>query len=131
MIDVFGTDHQATYPDVLAALGALGFDPSQIEVRIHQFVTLTSGGQQMKMSTRKATFVTLDELIDDVGPDVARYFFLMRRMEAHLDFDLELANKHSDENPVFYVQYAHARICRILEHAREKGVARRKSDLAF
>ncbi len=131
ILDVFGADHQATYPDVMAALKALGYDTSKMEVRIHQFVTLTSQGQQIKMSTRKANYVTLDELMDDVGPDVVRYFFLMRRMEAHLDFDIELARKHSDENPVFYVQYAHARICSIIDHAREKGVTRRKSDLAL
>ena len=129
VIDVFGSDHQATYPDVLAALGALGFDPSRIDVRIYQFVTLMRGGEQVKMSTRKATFVTLDELFDEVGSDAARYFFLMRRMESHLDFDLDLAKKKSDENPVFYVQYAHARICSILEHAKEKGVVRAAGDL--
>ncbi|MBI5805867.1 arginine--tRNA ligase [candidate division TA06 bacterium] len=129
VIDVFGSDHQATFPDVLAALGALGFDPSRIDVRIHQFVTLMRGGEQVKMSTRKANFVTLDELFDEVGADAARYFFLMRRMESHLDFDLDLAKKKSDENPVFYVQYAHARICSILEHAKEKGVVRAAGDL--
>lgn len=129
VIDVFGSDHQATFPDVLAALGALGFDPSRIDVRIYQFVTLMRGGEQVKMSTRKATFVTLDELFDEVGSDAARYFFLMRRMESHLDFDLDLAKKKSDENPVFYVQYAHARICSILEHSIEKGVVRAAGDL--
>ncbi len=122
ILDVFGSDHQATYPDVMAALGAMGYDTSKMDVRIHQFVTLTRGGQQVKMSTRKATYVTLDELFDEVGADAARYFFLMRRMEAHLDFDLDLARKQSDENPVFYVQYAHARICSILQHAQEKEV---------
>ena len=129
VIDVFGSDHQATFPDVLAALGALGFDPARIDVRIHQFVTLMRGGEQVKMSTRKANYVTLDELMDEVGADAARYFFLMRRMESHLDFDLDLAKKKSDENPVFYVQYAHARICSILEHAIEKGVVRAAGDL--
>jgi arginyl-tRNA synthetase len=129
VIDVFGSDHQATYPDVLAALGALGYDASKIEVRIHQFVTLMRGGEQLKMSTRKANYVTLDELMDEVGVDAARYFFLMRRMESHLDFDLDLAKKQSDENPVFYVQYAHARICSILEHAKEKGVVRAAGNL--
>ncbi|MRR09071.1 arginine--tRNA ligase [bacterium] len=131
VLDVFGSDHQATYPDVLAALGALGYDASKVEVKIHQFVTLLRGGEQVKMSTRKANYVTLDELIDEVGADAARYFFLMRRMESHLDFDLDLATKQSDENPVYYVQYAHARICSILAHAVEKGVARAKGDLAL
>jgi arginyl-tRNA synthetase len=129
VIDVFGSDHQATFPDVLAALGALGFDPARIDVRIHQFVTLMRGGEQVKMSTRKANYVTLDELFDEVGADAARYFFLMRRMESHLDFDLDLAKKKSDENPVFYVQYAHARICSILEHSKEKGVVRAAGNL--
>lgn len=131
ILDVFGSDHQATYPDVVAALGALGYDTSRMDVRIHQFVTLTRGGQQVKMSTRKATYVTLDELFDEVGVDAARYFFLMRRMEAHLDFDLDLAKKHSDENPVYYVQYAHARICSILQHAQEKEVKRERGDLTL
>lgn len=131
ILDVFGSDHQATYPDVKAALGALGCDTSKMDVRIHQFVTLTRGGQQVKMSTRKATYVTLDELLDEVGADAARYFFLMRRMESHLDFDLDLAKKQSDENPVFYVQYAHARICSILQHAQEKDVKREEGDLAL
>lgn len=131
ILDVFGSDHQATYPDVKAALGALGHDTSKLDVRIHQFVTLTRGGQQVKMSTRKATYVTLDELLDEVGADAARYFFLMRRMESHLDFDLDLAKKQSDENPVFYVQYAHARICSILQHAEAKDVRREKPDLGM
>ncbi|MCU0607547.1 MAG: arginine--tRNA ligase [Candidatus Edwardsbacteria bacterium] len=131
VLDVFGSDHQATYPDVLAALGALGYDASRVEVKIHQFVTLLRGGEQVKMSTRKANYVTLDELIDEVGADAARYFFLMRRMESHLDFDLDLATKQSDENPVYYVQYAHARIRSILAHAAEKGVARARGELAL
>ncbi len=131
ILDVFGSDHQATYPDVKAALGALGYDTSRMDVRIHQFVTLTRGGQQVKMSTRKANYVTLDELFDEVGVDAARYFFLMRRMEAHLDFDLDLAKEQSDVNPVYYVQYAHARICSILQHAQEKEVKRERGDLAL
>jgi len=131
ILDVFGSDHQATYPDVMSALRALGYDTSKMDVRIHQFVTLTRAGEQVKMSTRKANFVTLDELFDEVGVDAARYFFLMRRMEAHLDFDLDLAKKQSDENPVYYVQYAHARICSILQHAQEMNVERERSDLTL
>jgi len=131
ILDIFGADHQATYPDVLAALKSLGYDVSRIEVRIHQFVTLMRGGQQVKMSTRKANYVTLDELCDEVGVDAVRYFFLMRRLEAHLDFDLDLAKKQSDENPVYYVQYAHARICSILAHAGEKGIARESGELSL
>lgn len=118
-VDIFGADHQDTYPDVLAALTALGRDISPIRVLIHQFVTLKRGGELVKMSTRKATFVTLDELIDRVGADVARYFFVMRGMTSHLNFDLDLAIQESEENPVYYLQYAHARICSILRFASE------------
>ncbi len=121
IIDVFGADHIATYPDVLAAVKALGYKTEHIKVLIHQFVTLTENGEKVKMSTRKANFITLDELMDDVGVDVTRYFFLMRHMNAHLNFDLALARTQSDENPVFYIQYAHARICSILELATERG----------
>ncbi len=122
IIDVFGADHIATYPDVLAAVKALGYDADRIKVLIHQFVTLYEGDEVVKMSTRRANFVTLDELLDEVGSDVTRYFFLMRSMSSHLNFDLTLAKKQSDENPVFYIQYAHARICSILKLAREKEI---------
>ena len=122
IIDIFGADHIATYPDVLAAVKALGYDVSRIKVLINQFVTLTEGGEKVKMSTRKANFVTLDELMDEVGVDVTRYFFLMRNMNSHLNFDLTLAKTQSDENPVYYIQYAHARICSILELARERSI---------
>jgi arginyl-tRNA synthetase len=122
IIDIFGADHIDTYPDVLAALNVLGYDESKVKVLIHQFVTLTEKGEQVKMSTRKANFVTLDELIDDVGVDVTRYFFLMRGMNTHLNFDIGLAKTQSDENPVFYIQYAHARICSILTLAESKEI---------
>lgn len=118
IIDIFGADHHATYPDVLAGLRALGYDVSRIKVLIHQFVTLTQGGEKVKMSTRRATYVTLDELIDEVGKDVVRYFFLMRGMKSHLNFDLQLAKTEGEENPVFYLQYAHARIASILRKAQ-------------
>ena len=120
VIDIFGADHHATYPDVLAGLQALGYDTARVRTLIHQFVTLIRGGEKVKMSTRKATYITLDELIDDVGRDVARYFFLMRGMKSHLNFDLDLAKTESEENPVFYLQYAHARICSILRNAALK-----------
>ncbi len=123
MIDVFGADHIATYPDVLAALKALGHDTEKVKVLIHQFVTIMQGGEVVKMSTRKANFVTLDELIAEVGPDVVRYFFLMRTITSHLNFDLGLAKEQSDENPVYYLQYAHARICSILRYAEEEGLS--------
>ncbi len=119
MIDVFGSDHVATYPDVLAALKALDYDTEKVKVLIHQFVTITQGGEVVKMSTRKANFITLDELIEDVGADVVRYFFLMRTITSHLNFDLALARQQSDENPVYYLQYAHARISSILRYAEQ------------
>jgi len=122
IIDIFGADHIATYPDVLAAVKALDYDSDKIKVLIHQFVTLTEGGEQVKMSTRKANFITLDELMDEVGVDVTRYFFLMRSINAHLNFDLTLAKTESDENPVYYIQYAHARICSIIKLAESKNI---------
>ncbi|GIV62026.1 MAG: arginine--tRNA ligase [Rhodothermaceae bacterium] len=121
IIDVFGADHIATYPDVVAAVRLLGYDADRIEVVIYQFVTLVRGGQPVKMSTRKATYVTLDELMDEVGEDVTRFFFLMRSPNTHLEFDLDLAKEASEKNPVFYLQYAHARICSILRKAEEVG----------
>jgi arginyl-tRNA synthetase len=121
MVNVFGSDHIATVPDVLAGVRALGCDDSKVTVVIHQFVTLVREGKQVKMSTRKANFVTVDELLDEVGPDVARFFFLMRRADSQLEFDLDLATKQSQENPVYYVQYAHARLCSIRKQAEAKG----------
>lgn len=121
MIDIFGADHVATYPDVLAALKALGYDSSKVKVLIHQFVTIMQGNEVVKMSTRKANFITLDELIADAGQDAVRFFFIMRTVSSHLNFDLELAKQKSDENPVYYVQYAHARISSILRFAEKEG----------
>lgn len=121
LIDVFGADHIATYPDVLSGVEILGFDPSVIDVIIYQFVTLVRGGQPVKMSTRKATYETLDDLMDEVGEDVTRFFFMMRSPNTHLEFDLDLAKEASDKNPVFYLQYVHARICAILRKAEEVG----------
>ena len=123
IIDLFGSDHADTYPDVLAALEALGIDISPIRVLIHQFVTLLKNGKKVKMSTRKATFVTLEELIKQVGPDVVRYFFIMRSMNSHLNFDLDLAADRSEKNPVYYLQYAHARIYNIIKNGAEKHLA--------
>jgi len=121
IVDIFGADHLATYPDVLAGLKALGYDTDRIKVLIHQFVTLIRDGVVVKMSTRRATFVTLDELIDEVGVDAVRYFFLMRSIGSHLIFDLSLAKKQSEENPVYYLQYAHARIASIIRFAGESA----------
>ncbi len=121
IVDVFGADHQATYPVVLAAVSSLGHDASSIEVLIHQFVTVKRGGREVKMSKRKGDFLTLDSLIDEVGTDAVRYFYLLRVRNSHLAFDVDLAVKESEENPVFYVQYAHARTAGILRHAKERG----------
>jgi len=124
LVNIFGSDHIATVPDVLAGLRALGYDDSKVTVVIHQFVTLTREGKQVKMSTRKANFVTVDELFDEVGPDVVRFFFLMRKADSQLEFDLDLATKESQENPVFYVQYANARLSSIQKKAKEKDLTR-------
>jgi len=131
MVDVLGADHMDAYPDVLAALEQLGCDSKKVNVIIHQFVTLTEDGEPVKMSTRKANYITLDELIDEVGEDVVRYFFIMRGINTHLNFDMTLAKDESDENPVFYLQYAHARLCNILKHAEEQGhIFNEKTDLS-
>lgn len=121
IVDIFGADHIEESRDVLAGLTALGLDARKVAVVIHQFVTLMKDGEQVKMSKRAANFVTLDELIDDVGPDVVRYFFVMRSNSSHLEFDLNLAHEHSEKNPVFYLQYAHARIASILRFAESEG----------
>ena len=121
IIDIFGADHIAEYPDVLAGLKALGYETSHVRVLIHQFVTLLKEGEILKMSKRKANYVTIDELIDRLGADVFRYFLIMRGHNSHLNFDLELAVKETMENPVFYVQNAHARICSIESKAESKG----------
>jgi arginyl-tRNA synthetase len=118
-VDIFGADHIATYPDVLSALKALGYDEERIRVIVYQFVTLVKDGQPFKMSTRKANFVTLDELMDEVGSDVTRFFFLMRSPNTHLEFDIGQAKEAGEKNPVFYLQYAHARIHSILRKAVE------------
>lgn len=130
IVDVLGADHLDTYPDVLAGIKALGYDADRIKVLIHQFVTLYEGDKKVKMSTRKANYVTVDDLLDEVGVDVTRWFFLMRSMHSHLNFDLSLAKTMSDENPVYYNQYAHARICSIIRTGRERGVEF-KGDHAF
>jgi arginyl-tRNA synthetase len=122
IVDVFGADHIAEHQQVLAAVRALGHDTAPIHAIIYQFVTLTRGGEKVKMSTRKATYVTVDELIDEVGADVVRFFFLFRKSDSHLDFDLDLAKRQAPENPVFYVQYAHARLASIFREAPLKGL---------
>ena len=121
IVDVFGADHTDTYPDVLSALRALGLKTEHIKILIYQFVTLVKNGEKVKMSTRKADFVTLDDLVNELSVDVVRYFFIMRSMNTHLDFDLNLAKDQSDKNPVFYLQYAYARICNIIRYGENQG----------
>ena len=122
IVGIFGADHIAEHQEVVAAVKALGYDVTPIRAIIYQFVTLTRAGEKVKMSTRKATYVTLDELIDEVGADVVRFFFLFRKSDSQLDFDLELAKKQAPENPVFYVQYAHARLASIFREGAAKDL---------
>lgn len=128
-IDIFGADHIATYPDVLSGIQSLGYDPEKIDVVVYQFVTIVKDGKPFKMSTRKANFVTLDELMDEVGSDVTRFFFLMRSPNTHLEFDIAQAKEAGEKNPVFYLQYAHARICSILRKAENEYSFKNEVDL--
>lgn len=118
-LDVFGADHIDTYPDVLSGIEVLGYDKEKVDVLVYQFVTLVKDGKPFKMSTRKANFVTLDELMDEVGEDVTRFFFLMRSPNTHLEFDVAQAKEAGEKNPVYYLQYAHARIQSILRKIDE------------
>ncbi len=119
-VDVFGADHIATYPDVLSGIKSLGYDPEKVDVVVYQFVTLVKDGKPFKMSTRKANYITLDELMDEVGADVTRFFFLMRSPNTHLEFDIAQAKEAGEKNPVFYLQYAHARISSILRKVEDE-----------
>jgi len=122
LVDVFGSDHIATIPDVIAGLKSLGYETDKIKVLIHQFVTLTENGEQVKMSKRTGKSYTLDDLLDEVGADVVRFFLIMRGISTHLEFDLDLAREQSEKNPVYYLQYAHARISSVLDNATDKGI---------
>ncbi len=123
VIDVWGADHHGYVPRVKAALQALGDDPSRLDVLLVQFAILYRGGEKVQMSTRSGQFVTLRELRKEVGSDAARFFYVMRKCEQHMDFDLDLAKSQSSDNPVYYVQYAHARICSVLQQAAEQNIA--------
>jgi arginyl-tRNA synthetase len=114
-----------------AVVGALGIDPSQLKVIISQMVTLRRGGEIVRLSKRSGDMVTLRELIDEVGADVCRFFFLSRSADSQMDFDLELAKKQSADNPVYYVQYAHARIASILRLAQERGIDYRDGNVSL
>ncbi|MGD8589371.1 MAG: arginine--tRNA ligase [Chromatiales bacterium] len=122
VIDIWGADHHGYVPRVKAALQALGDDPSKLDVLLVQFAILYRGGEKAQMSTRSGEFVTLRQLRKEVGTDAARFFYVMRKCEQHLDFDLDLAKSQSSDNPVYYVQYAHARVCSVLQQAAEKAI---------
>ena len=119
IIDIFGADHMDAYPDVMEVMNQLNYDTNKMKVLIHQFVTITENNKPIKMSTRKANFTTLEELCEEVGADVVRYFFIMRNINTHLNFELKIAKEQSDVNPIFYLQYAHARICTIIRKAKD------------
>ncbi|CAM4521183.1 arginyl-tRNA synthetase [Paenibacillus endophyticus] len=128
MINIWGADHHGYIPRVKAAMEALGNDPKKLTVLIAQMVSLFQNGEKMKMSKRTGKAVTMQDLMDEVGIDAIRYFFSMRSMDSHLDFDMDLAISTSNENPVFYVQYAHARICSIFRQAEEQGLTLKSAD---
>ncbi|MFH1619106.1 MAG: arginine--tRNA ligase [bacterium] len=127
LIDIWGADHHGYVPRMKAAVEALGQPADSFTVIIHQMVFLIKGGQAVKMSKRAGDFVSLKELMEEVGKDACRFFFAMRTPDSHLNFDLDLATKQSSENPVFYVQYVHARICSIFKNAGEKGFGHESS----
>lgn len=122
VIDVWGADHHGYVPRVKAALQALGDDPAKLDVLLVQFAILYRGGEKAQMSTRSGEFVTLRELRQDVGKDACRFFYVMRKAEQHLDFDLDLAKSQSSDNPVYYIQYAYARVCSVMRQMVEKGL---------
>ncbi|AIQ44579.1 arginine--tRNA ligase [Paenibacillus sp. FSL R7-0273] len=122
MINIWGADHHGYIPRMKAAMSALGNDPEKLVVLIAQMVSLFQNGEKVKMSKRTGKAVTMEDLMEEVGLDAIRYFFTMRSMDSHLDFDMDLAISTSNENPVYYVQYAHARICSIFRQAEEQGI---------
>ncbi|MNW49139.1 Arginine--tRNA ligase [compost metagenome] len=123
MINIWGADHHGYIPRMKAAMEAIGKDPNKLTVLIAQMVSLFQDGEKVKMSKRTGKAVTMVDLMDEVGVDAIRYFFTMRSMDSHLDFDMDLAISTSNENPVYYVQYAHARVCSIFRQAEEQGIA--------
>ena len=123
VIDVWGADHHGYVPRIKAALAALGYEPQRLDVLLVQFAILYRGSERVQMSTRAGEFVTLRELRREVGNDAARFFYVLRKCEQHMDFDLDLAKSESADNPVYYVQYAHARVCSVFKQLREKGLA--------
>jgi arginyl-tRNA synthetase len=131
VIDIWGADHQGHVQRLKAAVSALGVDPGRLELIIHQMVTLRRGGELVRVSKRSGDIITLRELLDEVGSDACRFFFLGRSANSQMDFDLELAKKESTENPVYYVQYAHARIASILRLAQERKINYSDGDVSL
>ncbi|MBN1285032.1 MAG: arginine--tRNA ligase [Anaerolineae bacterium] len=129
-VNILGADHMDQYPAVAAGVRAMGYDPSPIHVIIHQAVTLVEGGATQRMSKRKGQFVTLDELVDEVGRDAVRYYILAYKPDAHINFDLELAKAQSEENPVYTIQYAHVRCMGVFRQAAEAGVTDAGADVS-
>ena len=124
VIDIWGADHHGYIPRVRAALRAIGDDDSKLDVLLVQFASLYRNGKKVQMSTRSGSYVTLRELRQEVGNDATRFFYVMRKCEQHMDFDLDLAKSRSNENPVYYIQYAHARVCSVLQQMKDKGLER-------
>ena len=122
VINIWGADHHGYIARVKASLSALGYQPDDLEIQLVQFANLFENGEKMSMSTRSGEFVTLRQLREDVGLDAARFFYVMRKAEQHMDFDLDLAREQSSDNPVYYLQYAHARICSVQRQCAEKGI---------
>ena len=122
VIDIWGADHHGYIPRVKAALQALGDDVDKLDVLLVQFAILYRGNEKVPMSTRSGSFVTLRELCDEIGTDAARFFYVLRKCEQHMDFDLELAKSQSNDNPIYYIQYAHARICSVFRQLDEKQI---------
>ena len=131
VINIWGADHQGHVPRMKAVMQALGLDPERLTILISQLVTLKFGGDLVRASKRSGNIITLGDLVDEVGADACRYFFLARAAESQMEFDLELARRASNENPVFYVQYAHARIAGILRQANERGVTWEDGDVSL
>lgn len=127
IIDIWGPDHHGYIARLVGAMKAMGYDEKKFRILISQQVNLLMNGEAVKMSKRLGTFSTMRDLIEEIGTDVARYFFVMRSMDSHLDFDIDLAKRQSSENPVFYLQYAHARICSIFREAQNRGIQYTKS----
>ncbi|OGO43680.1 MAG: arginine--tRNA ligase, partial [Chloroflexi bacterium RBG_16_58_8] len=131
VIDIWGADHMGHVSRMKAVVSALGIDPERFTVIISQMVTLRRAGEVVKISKRSGDIITLRELVEEVGADACRFFFLARSADAQMDFDMELAKKESAENPVYYVQYAHARIASILRLAKERGVENTVGDVSL